>query len=142
MELGGGSIMSLRPIIPRLLAGLLAIGGTYWGVLLGGLIPHAEHPLRPLLVFGPGYLVTLAYYVRVFTPPPLLGRQWIWWLSILVQGGWLAWHLTGTLNQGGPLVRLTEPPLVVGWWILATAASVVALVMESESAVGSRVLEP
>jgi hypothetical protein len=130
MELRGGSTMNLRPLDLRILAGLLAVGGTYWGVLLGPLIPHEEHPLRLLLVLGPGYLVTLAYYARAISRPPLLVCRCIWWLSLLVQGGWLAWHVIGILGDGGPLLRLIEPVAPVGWWLFATVSSVVALILE------------
>lgn len=130
--------MSLRPIDLRILAGLLAIGGTSWGILLFPWIRDSERLPQAILLFGPGYVVTLAYYIRVLTLPPLLGRQCIWWLSFLVQGGWLAWHLIANLCSAGPLIRLTEPHRPVGWWCFATAASVVALILEQEDSAGSK----
>jgi hypothetical protein len=126
--------MSLRLTAPRIIAGLLAIGGIYWGVLLLPLIPHAENPLLPLLVFGPGYVVTLGYLIRVVTSPPLRGRQVIWGFSVLVQGGWLVCHVVATLGNGGPISRLTEPHLIMAWWVFATVGSIVAFMMEREAA--------
>jgi hypothetical protein len=125
--------MGLRLTAPRIIAGLLAIGGIYWGVLLLPLIPHAENQLLPLLVFGPGYVVTLGYLIRVVTSPPLRGRQVIWGFSILVQGGWLVCYVVATLG-GGAISRLAEPNLIVAWWLFATVGSVVALMLERAAA--------
>jgi hypothetical protein len=123
--------MRARFTASRVIAGLLALGGVCWGVLLIALIPHAEHAALPLLVFGPGYVVTVGYLIRTVTTPPLRARQVIWVLSLLVQGGWLTWHVVGTLASSGPIHKLTEPRLVVAWWLIATAASIVALIMDS-----------
>ena len=122
--------MRWRFFFSRTVAGLLAIGGICWGALLLPLILRAEHLLLPLLVFGPGYIVTLAYLVRATTTPPLRGRQFIWVLSILVQGGWLACYVVATLGTDGAIGRITEPNVIVAWWVFATLASVVALMLE------------
>jgi hypothetical protein len=122
--------MRVRFNAPRVIAVLLAIGGIFWGVLLLPLIPHAEHPIRPLLVFGPGYLVTVAYLVRAITTPPLRYRQVIWVLSILVQGGWLALDIVDILGKEEPTTRLTNANSMDAWWLIATVGSAVALMME------------
>ncbi len=117
---------------PRIVAGFLAIGGIYWGVLLLPWMPQPENLLLKLFVFGPGYVVTLGYWIRVLASPPLLGIQLIWGASVLVQGGWLVCHVVATLGREGGVTRLAQPKLVVAWWLFATVGSVVALMLERE----------
>ncbi len=117
---------------PRIVAGLLAIGGIYWSVLLLPWMRQPENLLLKLFVFGPGYVVTLGYLIRVFASPPFLGRQVIWGASVLVQGGWLVCHVVATLGHEGGITRLAQPISVVAWWLFATVGSVVALLLERE----------
>jgi hypothetical protein len=57
-----------RPAVPRMghlvrgLAALLAVGGSYWGLLCLWIIRLGPDPIH-LLLFGPGYLVTIGYLV-------------------------------------------------------------------------------
>jgi hypothetical protein len=122
--------MRWRIAFSRMIAGLLAAGGAYWGLMFLPLIFHAEHPIFPLLLFGPGYAVTLAYVIRLFSTPPLRARQFIWVLSILVQGGWLVCYVVVSLADGASIRRLAEPILIVFWWLFAFVGSITALIME------------
>jgi hypothetical protein len=110
-------------LIPRIIAGLLAAGGLFWGIVLAPWIAGGD-PFLATLLFGPGYIVTFAYFIRATVTPPLRLRQAIWILSILVQGAWLGLEAVDRLygHRGGNLVA--------AWWLGATVASIIALLME------------
>jgi len=122
----------MRHNIPRVIASLLALGACFWGILLSPVIAQTSEKPMVLLTLGPGYVVTLGYLILVFIPPALPARLLIWGLSVLVQGAWLVWigvGLVQRLAQGG---NWNEPPLLVGWWLFATAGSIVGLLLEKE----------
>ena len=115
--------------LAQVLAALLAIGGLGWGVFLGMLFGRTEHPLQAALVFGPGYVVTLGYVLRVFMTPPLRWRLTIWLSSILLQGAWLTWYVVGTVGDGN-FGQLTQLNVLVVWWFFATVISIAGLFAE------------
>jgi hypothetical protein len=106
---------------PWVVAVLLAVGGSFWGVLL--LAAFGPIALIPL-PFGIGYALTVGYLVRCFTCPSLLNRRLIWAVSGTVQGAWLLADLKGGLAHA------LEKPVPLLWWAFATLASVIALVAE------------
>ncbi len=108
-------------LLPRVLAGILALGGAAWGVLLLWLF--GAFALFPL-PFGVGYALTAGYAIRATSTPSLAARRAGWCVSLTVQGAWLAADLAG-----GALRDLSKPILLV-WWAFATVASAVALVCE------------
>ncbi len=109
---------------PRLIAVLLAVGGSLYGVFLLAGFGWEALIQFPLAV---GFLVTVGYFVRAITFPPLAVRRAIWVFSLIVHGAWLIWVGIPDLPRAGPnLVNL--------WWAVATAASAVALATEPGSA--------
>jgi len=106
--------------LPRLIAVVLAVGGSVWGVLL---LLSAGAAVLVWFPFCIGYPLTAGYIVRAVTCPSLVVRRVIWLASIVVQGGWL---LYAGLQE---LPRVTLPFL---WWAFATAASVIAIAYERE----------
>lgn len=130
---GGGGWFFVRiteNVLPRTLAALLALGGSFWGVLLSASMLKPEASPLAWLFFGPGYLVTLGYLVRTVTTPSVAARRMIWICSILVQGAWLlvlVWDVVKQLSSGR---SVNEPRLFAAWWIFATVASVVGLFAE------------
>lgn len=112
----------------RVLSGLLAIGGILWG-LFCLLFFITGDALRSLVLFGPGYVVTIGYIVRFCTNPPLSARRTIWGLSCLVQGAWLGWYLWGAAHGGARASTLEF--LGVAWWSLAFGSSVLGLAADS-----------
>jgi hypothetical protein len=119
--------------LARLLAILLALGGCYWGLLLSPwLFFRANVSPLAVIVFGPGYLVTLGYIVRSVSTPPAGFRVLIWVSSLLVQGAWLLfmiWNVFETIAAGGSAMHDIEN-IMTAWWVFATAASVVGLLAD------------
>jgi hypothetical protein len=119
-------------LLPRMLAGMLALGGLFWGLLLSPWLFRPEASLLAWLVFGPGYLVTLGYVIRATCTPPLAARRLIWVCSLLIQGGWLlsiAWAEIGQLALGR---SVHEPSLASAWWLFATVVSFVGFFAEKQ----------
>ena len=85
---------------------------------------------RALILFGPGYVVTVGYVVRCCLNPPLTWRRAIWDLSGLVQGIWLLCALSGMV-QGG-FRGFAFEYISVAWWLFAFAVSAYAFVAEPE----------
>jgi hypothetical protein len=110
------------PSLPRVVAFVLAAGAGFWGVLL--LLSFGLVALLPLHPFGWGYIVLAGYVIRAASCPTLGVRRAIWWVSIVVQGGWLCVGLADGLG------RAAEKPIPRLWWAFATVASVAALVTE------------
>ncbi len=109
---------------PRIIAIVLALGGTFWGVfLLLGFGPAALFPFP----FGVGYVVTAGYIVRAVSVPSLGVRRAIWIASFVVQGAWLQ-------SVGLPDLLRTGPNVFSVWWGFATVASVIAIATEHGSA--------
>ncbi len=78
-----------RNAMPGSIPMLLATGGICWGGLLLPMILQAEHRLLPILLFGPGYVVTLGYLIRAFSTPSLGGRYVIWGFRFSIKvDGW------------------------------------------------------
>jgi hypothetical protein len=111
----------------RLMAGLLAAGGIFWG-LFCFLFIIAGDKARAFLVFGPGYLVTAGYVIRFRSILSLPFRRGIWAFSLLVQGAWLGWYLWGALHGGARSSAFEF--LCVIWWSFAVVASLFGLVAE------------
>jgi len=105
--------------LPWLLAVILAIGGTGWGLFLlsGGPIALILPP------FTAGYLVTIGYVCRALSQPHLEVRRGIWVASLLVQGAWM-------LLLGIPSLLECGPNSFAVWWAFATTASVAGLLLE------------
>jgi hypothetical protein len=119
-----------------MLAGLLALGGLFWGLLLSPWLFRSGASPLAWLVFGPGYLVTLGYAVRAVSTPPLAARRLIWVCSLLVQGAWLSylgWRVTEQLALGR---SVKEPGIMAAWWVFATVASCVGLFTEQQISAG------
>jgi hypothetical protein len=108
----------------KTIAGILAVGGFLWGLLCLPFIISGK-TLHSLLIFGPGYIVTIGYFIRWFSIPRLSIRRAIWLSSLLVQGAWLAIYL---------LLFALEPTafgLFFGlWWIFAFGLSLFCLYSE------------
>jgi hypothetical protein len=110
--------------LPRVIAVLLALGGSLWGAFLLGGFGWEALVQFPLAV---GYVVTVGYIVRAMSFPPLAVRRAIWAVSLIVHDAWLVWVGIPDLPRAGP-----NP--VILWWALATAASAVALAFEPGNA--------
>jgi hypothetical protein len=109
---------------------LLALGGTFWGVLLA---PWLFQPgVSPVawVVFGPGYLVTIGYVIRAIGTPPRGARYLIWVSSLLIQGAWLLWLIWDVTERVAEGRSVNEPSLMAAWWLFATVSSVVGLLTE------------
>ena len=115
-----------RVVLLRSLAGLLAVGATLWGVFCALFIIFGGW--RAQVVFGPGYAVMVGYYWRALGRPSPAWCRAIWGWSLLVQGAWLSWVVVAML--AGPLGAGGFGILVIVWWIFATGASLIALLME------------
>lgn len=110
--------------LPRLTAVPLAFGGSLYGVFLLNGFGWEALIQFPLAV---GFVVTVGYFVRAITFPPLAVRRAIWGLSLIVHGAWLVWVGLPDLPRAGP-----NP--VILWWALAAAASAIALASEPGNA--------
>ena len=120
----------VSPWVPRLLAGLLAIGGSFWGLILSPWLFRPEASPLAWAVFGPGYLITIGYIIRTISMPPLGVRYLIWVSSLLVQGAWLLWLIWAVIVQLADDHSVNEPSMMAAWWFFATVASAVALSTE------------
>jgi hypothetical protein len=111
----------------RLLAVILSIGGICWGIFC---LPFLFwNPSYSMLIFGPGYVVTIGYLVRACSTPSLESRVGIWILSALVQGIWLIWACCG-IFQGARFRGHAFEFVTLGWWVFAFVASVYAILNE------------
>ena len=118
---------------PRTIARLLALGGTWWAVLLAGaFFPGARSTgemlhriFGMLLYFGLGYAVWAGWILRGFVPMSRNCRIAIWIGSIVYN---LGWFLLLLCNRG------RMPPLIAGWWAAAAFLSLVALTQAVHSA--------
>jgi hypothetical protein len=118
--------------VARSLAIVLALGGCFWGLLLAPWLFRADVSPLAVVVFGPGYLVTLGYIVRSASTPPTGVRLLIWVSSLLVQGAWLlflTWGVIEKIAAGGSATH-DIGNIMTAWWIFATAASAVGLVAD------------
>lgn len=130
------------------MAGALAAGGIFWGVLCLILIYMADYHARVALLFAPGYCITAGYIFRCCSRHPSLGaRRAVWFFSLLVQGAWLLWYSLGAallhifnvnVSSNNWVVGLAQwldsSPMTrfiyVSWWFVAVAISIVGLVAE------------
>lgn len=107
----------------RVVAAFLAVGGGCWGLMCLLVICTASDA-TPLLLFGPGYVVTIGYIFRTIVDPSRGVRLWIWGSSAVVQGAWwggvTAFLLMG-YSQGRPFEGLN---ILYIWWTFATFASI------------------
>jgi hypothetical protein len=140
--------MASSNMIPRILAGCLAIGGLYWSAMLWPFLFDGEDDLKvralelqlnPLavLIFGPGYLATAACILRTALTPSLGIRRTIWVLSLAVQGTWLTGHIVSAVSSHDPMHQLGRPFGIVAWLATATLASAAGLVLERQPVVDS-----
>ena len=113
----------------RILAGILAVGGLLWGLFCLIFIVAGD-TAKALMLFGPGYVVTVGYIVRCCSLPPLAWRRAIWGLSGLVQGAWLLWALSGVVQSG--FRGFAFEFITLAWWLFAFAVSVYGLVAERD----------
>jgi hypothetical protein len=117
----------------RIMAGLLAAGGTLWGLFCLPFLVGADwvHLNSTDLSILAGYLVTVGYFIRCCSHPPLSARRGIWIFSTVVQGGWLGWYVWGAIH-GGARASAFEFMAVL-WWIFAFVVSLVGLIIESHA---------
>jgi|SRR5579871_2607115 len=116
--MSGGS----NEVLIRIIAGVLAIIGAFWGFLLFAIFNSEGNPNRVaffVLTAGPGYLVTAGYFLRTVFYLKYELRVALWIASILVHGFWLS---IGLLDA--------RPSEAMLWWISAEVASIIALWME------------
>ncbi len=116
-----------RPAVPRRghvvrgLAALLAVGGSFWGYLcLSSMLAVLGGDAIPLLVFGPGYLVTIGYLDLCLRVPSPGWQRAIWGASALVQGAWLLEFINSQLGLRGLLENPWQSPYfafpIAGAW--------------------------
>ena len=115
-----------------MLAGLLTLGGLFWGLLLSPWLFRPEASPLAWLVFGPGYLITVGYVIRAVSTPPLAARRLIWVCSLLVQGAWLLYLVWAETEQLALGRSIHEPNIMSVWWLFATVASCVGLFAERQ----------
>ena len=104
--------------VVRILAFFLAVGGIVLGLFAFRLLQHSKWAPQQVLIWLPGYLVTVGYVIRAFFNPTVSIRIAIWLSSFLVQGLWL--------NRG----FLDFGPFAVIWWWFATVATALALFID------------
>ncbi|MGA2441529.1 MAG: hypothetical protein ABSH08_11255 [Tepidisphaeraceae bacterium] len=115
-----------RIALLRIMAGMLAIGATFWAIFIGYLVIY-DWP-QALLWFGPCYVVTAAYYWRALGHP---SRNWcraIWGLSLLVQGAWLTTLIVYTFRGRVDDDRFTW--IITVWWAGSAVLSFIALLLD------------
>jgi hypothetical protein len=99
----------------RIVSAILAIGGLFFGTLVAQLL--IAEPWQ-IVIWGPGYLITVGYFIRAASRPNYLLCAAIWWSSLVVQGAWL---VIGGLFGGWPAII---------WWLFATITSTWALFVD------------
>lgn len=124
--------MKVPVILPVIIASILVIGGIFWGILILPMF-FGEKFIFVAIIFAPGYISTAGCLVRVFFKLPLPYRRIIWGISIVVQAGWLLWHIFASINAGVDFSRIFNPPIIIGWWIAATLLSIVGLIVEKDT---------
>jgi hypothetical protein len=110
----------------RLLAGFLAAGATLWAIFIA-IFVLIDWP-RAILWFGPGYILTAAYYWRALGRPSPNWARAIWILSLLIQGTWLIYFLLAAFHG-----RVENDPfdkIIFAWWTISTLISLIALFLE------------
>ena len=109
----------------RGLAAILAWGSSFFGFLAAGLLVFLGFPPWLILAFAPGYVLWVFYTSRWLAIPSLRIRYTGWWLSLIVQGAWLAWfHVVC-----GERYQISCLFLDI-WWGGASLASIWALAWE------------
>ena len=109
----------------RFLAGLLAAGGIFFGLLSSPIMFRT----RASLLFLPGYLITAGYIIRCVSNPRISWRRVIWVASVFVQGAWLfsivAALIYTELTKGHATADDVFSPIVAWvWWIFALGVSI------------------
>jgi hypothetical protein len=120
--------MTNRPHF-QVLAYVLAIGGTLWGIFC--LLFFLMAPLESVLIFGPGYLVTYGYCRRALGKTTDESRRNIWGASAVVQGAWLftaGREIFHSVNREGGFAVL-----LLGWWMTSFGISCWAFVADRGS---------
>jgi hypothetical protein len=113
---------------------VLAAGGALWGIFcllffIGAPSDKVGVSLRvSLLIFGPGYLVTIGYFVRAFTSPRVGWRRVIWGASVLVQGTWFFLIAVHDLTHHAHIVPFEY--VTIAWWGFALVLSLYALITD------------
>jgi len=118
----------------QLLATILALGGIAWGLLGLYFIVYGES-VSAVMLFAPGYLVTIGYIWRACWLPSVQWRKVIWGFSVIVQGAWLVFDLT-TFHLDFRSVLYFLP---VVWWLFACSGSLWGLVADAADSHSSSV---
>lgn len=114
----------------RITAACFAVGGLLWSLFCLVFVVFGDFT-RSILLFGPGYLVTMGYVYRALWTPSNLARRVIWGLSALVQGAWLYWFITNVIEYG---LRGTKFDFVaLTWWTVTFAMSIYAFAKDVNS---------
>jgi hypothetical protein len=111
----------------RLVASFLAVAGSVWG-LFCLLFFIAGDPLHSLVLFGPGYVITVGYICRAILTPSRQWRRVIWGSSALLQGAWLTWFVIETARVG--IRGFAFEYLSFGWWAFASVVSVCGFIID------------
>jgi hypothetical protein len=111
----------------RILASALAVGGVVWGLFCLPFFIIGDIS-RSLMLFGPGYLITIGYICRTFWTPISEWRRMIWGTSAIVQGAWLTWVLIEATKRG--LRGIAFEYISLGWWAFAFLASLYGVVRD------------
>lgn len=112
----------------RILAVVLALGATCWGVFC---VPvTVAVPLLGLL-FLPGYVLTVGYIAMACGTLSADRRRLVWVFSTFVQGAWLSLALVGVVSDRGFRGDVFFV-IAFTWWCFATLASFYGFVAEPE----------
>lgn len=103
---------------------MLAVIGSLWGLFLAYFIWVGDTRYG-LLIFGPGYVVVIGYFLRAFIRLPTGYRKTIWVASCLVQGTWLQFGIYDAIWR-----RTVYPVLI--WWIFAFTFSLCVKILDHE----------
>jgi hypothetical protein len=112
----------------RAVAAVLATAGIGWGSFCVIFLLRGDL-LRSLLLFGPGYVVTIGYLWRAIVNPDPAWRRVIWGASALVQGGWIIWSLIGSI-QHGRILTFPFANLSNAWWACSFVASLIGVLAD------------
>lgn len=108
---------------PRYAALALAVLATLWGLLLAPLLVSGS--AAAIVIFSPGYLLTVGYWARGTLNLPYSWRRGVWYASLFVQGIWSLIAIYFICLGGWWVTAWTTA--IVGWWWLTTGLSAVCL---------------
>ncbi|HET6424645.1 MAG TPA: hypothetical protein VFG20_13230 [Planctomycetaceae bacterium] len=102
----------------RLIATVLAIIATGWGLLVAGPFLWGLRA-ETIAITAPAYLMTAGYWARAVFDLPRGTRMAVWWLSLAVQGCWAIFGLYVLIYSGLDVGLI----LLLAWWWSATGFS-------------------